>query len=62
MTCKSLWLLSENEFADVSVSLDIWEVGAFLKCEHVVYEWWAIAIMKNQKVPKQDLVTFCPQY
>ena len=62
MTCKSLWLLSENEFADVSVSLDIWEVGVFLKCEHVVYEWWAIAIMKNQEVPKQDLVTFCPQY
>ena len=60
MTCKSLWLLCENEFADVSVSIDIWEEGAFLKCEKVVYESWVIAIMKNEKVPTQDLVTFSP--
>ena len=60
MTCKSLWLLCENEFADVSVSIDIWEEGTFLKCEKVVYESWVIAIMKNEKVPTQDLVTFSP--
>ena len=47
-------------FADVSVSIDIWEEGAFLKCEKVVYESWVIAIMKNEKVPTQDLVTFSP--
>ena len=60
MMCKSLWLLCENKFTDVSVSFHIWEVGAFLKCENVVCEWWVIAIMKNEKAPKQDLVTFCP--
>ena len=57
---KSLWLSCEKEFADISVSFEIWEVGAFLKCENVVCEWWGIEIIRNEKVPKQDLVTFCP--
>ena len=51
--------ICENEFADVSVSFHIWEEGTFLKCKNV-YEWWVIAIMKNEKVPTQDLVTCSP--